>query len=105
MPRYFLCFLFPVLDFSINFSRDLLAFFSFSITNSETGGDNLCRHDAGGKLGGNRYPWHNPNGVGVIYIVGLKCAPPRVDGVGGLDSIVREDIKDERIGVANSDGK
>ena len=43
--------------------------------------------------------------LAVISIIGLKCAPPRVDGVGGLDSIVREDIKDERIGVANSDGK
>ena len=43
--------------------------------------------------------------LAVIFIVGLKCAPPRVDGVGGFDTVSQEDIEDEIIGVANSDGE
>ena len=43
--------------------------------------------------------------LAVIFIVGLKCAPPRVDGVGGFDTVAQEDIEDEIIDVANSDGE
>ena len=43
--------------------------------------------------------------LAVIFIVGIKCAPPRVDGFGGLDTTAKEDIEDERISNENSDGK
>ena len=39
--------------------------------------------------------------LAVISIVGLKCAPPRVDGVGGFETVSQEDIKDEIIDVVN----
>ena len=42
--------------------------------------------------------------LAVIYIVGIKWVPPRFYGVGGFDAVAQEDIKDERIGVENSDG-
>ena len=43
--------------------------------------------------------------LAVIYIVGLKCAPPMVEVVGDFDTIVQEYIENETIGVANSDRK
>ena len=41
--------------------------------------------------------------LAVISVVCLKCAPPRVDGFGGFDTVAQEEIEDERIGVENSD--
>ena len=43
--------------------------------------------------------------LAVISIVGIKWAPPKVDDVGGFDTIAQEDNKDERIGVENYDGE
>ena len=42
--------------------------------------------------------------LAVISIIGLKCAPPRVDGDVGFDTIAQEYIEDKRIVFANSDG-
>ena len=39
--------------------------------------------------------------LAVIFIVGLKCVPPRVDSVGDFETISKEDTKYERTGVAN----
>ena len=43
--------------------------------------------------------------LAVISFVSLKCVPPTVDGIGGLDTVAQEDTMDERICVANSDGE
>ena len=43
--------------------------------------------------------------LAVISIVGIKYVPPTVDGVGGFNTIAKEDTEDERIGVENSDGE
>ena len=39
----------------------------------------------------------------VIFIVGIKCAPTKVDGVGGFYTVEKEYFKDERMVVSNYD--
>ena len=41
----------------------------------------------------------------VIFIVGIKCAPTRVGGVGGFETFDQKYIEDEIIGVVYSYGE